>query len=191
MNNSYIRSIIFCILLTWSYSVFSDTSNEKLLATVKSFYGWVLTNGHTASELEPKIVNIPGSTRFFLDTTSLQAFSDKLMSSNMFSQDFSNAVKRYYKKYENDFNRLSKNDFDEYESEGGRILMEVQDMDIYFCAQEYDYTPDFVKGQRIVNYKINGNHATAVIESPFKWKTTFNFKQVNGNWLISGYCVFK
>ncbi|HJX31687.1 MAG TPA: hypothetical protein VJ624_07540 [Thermodesulfobacteriota bacterium] len=30
-----------------------------------------------------------------------------------------------------------------------------------------------------------------VVESPYKWKTTFDFKNEDGQWLIIGYCVYQ
>jgi len=178
--------------LSWPLSSFSETRDSPhLLSTVKTFYGWVLKNGEVASRLEPKIKNVPDSTRFFLDTSSLKVFTDKFMSSGLFSPGFPNAVTRYYTKYKNEFETLTQNDFDQYAHDGRGPLMDVEDMDIYFCAQEYEYTPEFIAALKVVNSTVNGARATAVIESPYKWQTTFHFSKVKGQWLISGYCVYQ
>ncbi|MDD5411865.1 MAG: hypothetical protein PHF31_10700 [Methylobacter sp.] len=132
-----------------------------------------------------------GSTRFFLDTTSLHAFTEELMNSQQFSPQFPNAVARYYTKYQKEFEALTQKDFDEYARDGRGPLMDVEDMDIYFCAQEYEYTPKFIDSLKVSKFTVNGDTATAVIESPYKWQTTFHFTKVKGQWLISGYCVYQ
>jgi hypothetical protein len=191
MNSSVWRSIAFSSLLVWPLSSFSAADSQPLLNTVKAFYGWVLKNGEAASRLEPKIVNVSGSTRFFLDTSSLQAFTEKFMNSQLFSPQFPNAVAKYYTKYQKEFEALTQKDFDDLARDGRGPLMDVEDMDIYFCAQEYEYTPKFVDSLKISKSTVNGNTATAVIESPYEWKTTFHFTKVKGKWLISGYCVYQ
>lgn len=191
VNASMLRSIAVSFLLAWPLSSFSAADSQPLLSTVKAFYGWVLKNGDAASHLEPKIVNVSGSTRFFLDTSSLQAFTEKIMSSQLFSPEFPNAVTKYYTKYQKEFEALTQKDFNEYARDGRGPLMDVEDMDIYFCAQEYEYTPKFIDGLKLSKSTFNGVYATAVVESPYKWQTTFHFMKFKGQWLISGYCVYQ
>lgn len=191
MFTSMSRSIAFSLLLGWPLSCLSAADSQPLLSTVKAFYGWVLKNGDAASRLEPKIVDISGSTHFFLDTSTLQAFTDKFMDSQLFSPQFPNAVARYYTMYQKEFEALTQKEFDELAHDGRGPLMDVEDMDIYFCAQEYEYTPEFIDSLKVSKSTVNGDTATAVVESPYEWKTTFHFMKVKGKWLISGYCVYQ
>jgi len=129
-----LRLIAFSILLVWPLACLSAADSQPLLNTVKAFYGWVLKNGDAASRLEPKIVDVSGSTHFFLDTSTLQAFTEKFMSSQLFSPQFPNTVEKYYAKYQKKFEALTQKDFDELSRDGRGPLMDVEDMDIYFCA---------------------------------------------------------
>jgi hypothetical protein len=61
----------------------------------------------------------------------------------------------------------------------------------HFCAQEYEYTPKFVDSLKFSKSTVNGDTATAIVESPYGSKTTFHFSMVKGKWLISGYCVYQ
>ena len=75
--------------------------------------------------------------------------------------------------------------------DGRGPMMDVEDMDIFFCAQEYDYDPKFIQGMRISELSEKSDVTSVVVESPYKWKTRFNFTREDGQWLIVGYCVYQ
>ena len=162
-----------------------------MLGKVKDFYMWALANHDKVSALEPRIRNVEGSTRFYLDIKTLDEFSHEFMKSGLFSKQFPDAIARYYKKYEAQFNALPQSEFDEMAKDGRGPMMDVEDMDIFFCAQEYDYDPKFIQGMRISELSEKSDVTSVVVESPYKWKTTFNFKNEDGKWLIVGYCVYQ
>jgi len=41
---------------------------EDLLRTVRDFYAWVLVHHKEVAALEPKVVDVKGSTKFYLET---------------------------------------------------------------------------------------------------------------------------
>ncbi len=182
-------SIGFLTLL--SAQIQAEPSSQELLDTVKGFYTWVQLYEKTISALEPKIINVPNSTRFYLDTTTQQLFINQFLSTGYFSSEFPLAVARYYTRYKNEFEALTQKEFDQYAQDGRGPMMEVEDMDIYFCAQEYEYTSDFINGLKIVKTSFSGDRAVATLESPYKWQTEFHFQRKNNRWLISGYCVYQ
>jgi len=170
----------------------ADVATAKvLLAKVKDFYMWALANHDKVSALEPRIRNVEGSTRFYLDLKTLDEFSCEFMKSGLFSKQFPEAIARYYKKYEAQFNALPQSEFDEMAKDGRGPMMEVEDMDIFFCAQEYEYDQKFIQGMRISEVSEKSEVTSVVVESPYKWKTMFDFKKEGGQWLIVGYCVYQ
>jgi hypothetical protein len=70
-------------------------------------------------------------------------------------------------------------------------MMEVEDMDIFFCAQEYDYTRAFAEKMAIKSFKMSGDQAEVVVISSYQWETNFSMVKRQGRWLISRYCVFQ
>jgi hypothetical protein len=139
--------------------------------------------------LEPKIVEVQGSTRFYLDTKTLKPFAERFVASGYFTSDFPRAVERYYKKYEARFAAMS--ELDQMAKDGRGPLLETEDMDLFFCAQEYDYKKDFVDRLKLATVAVHGDKATAEVESTYQWKTKFRFRKVAGRWLIAGYCVYE
>jgi hypothetical protein len=86
---------------------------------------------------------------------------------------------------------LPQKEFDDLKRDGRGPMMEVEDMDIFFCAQEYEYTPDFVAKMRIKSFQLKGDRAEVVVISPYQWETPFSMVKRDGRWLISRYCVFQ
>lgn len=164
---------------------------QDLLSTIKGFYTWALTHNEPVYALAPAIKNHENSSRFYLDTTQLAAFTEQFMASGYFSSQFPAAVTQYYRNYETEFATYTQETFDQMAADGRGPLLEVEDMDIFFCAQEYDWTPDFIDNTRLVKTSVQGDNATAIVESTYQWQTTFHFHQEKGHWLISGYCVFE
>ena len=52
--------------------------------------------------------------------------------------------------------------------DGRGPMMDVEDMDIFFCAQEYDYDPKFIQGMRISELSEKSDVTSVVVESPYK-----------------------
>ena len=75
--------------------------------------------------------------------------------------------------------------------DGRGPLMDVEDMDLFFCAQEYEYAASFADAMKLKSVRISGMRASAVVESPYGWQTPFRFVRDGGSWRISGYCVFR
>ena len=169
----------------------SNQDEQAVMAGVQGFYGWVLKNGKQVSALQPQIRDIAGSKRFQLDTKNLQAFSGKFMASGYFAPDFPAALQRYYGKYQQQFQAYTDAEFAEMAKDGRGPLMETEDMDIFFCAQEYEYKPSFIKKIKAKSIKLDGDNASVTIVSPYQWETEFKFVKVGQRWLIAGYCVFQ
>ena len=70
-------------------------------------------------------------------------------------------------------------------------MMDVEDMDIFFCAQEYEYKDEYIKSIRLKELEINGDTASVVTIFPFEWETPFKLKKIEGKWLISAFCVYQ
>lgn len=181
----------FLLSLTLAACQLQENDADQLLTTVKKFYTWVLVNGEATQALAPKIVVIPNSTRFQLETSTLASFNQKMLSSGVFAPSFPSKVEQYYAKHQAAFAKLPQQEFDKMAKLGRGPMMEVEDMDMFFCAQEYDNTPEFIEKLTVKEFSFNGNTATAVIESTYGWPTTFYFEKINNAWLISGYCVFE
>jgi hypothetical protein len=86
---------------------------------------------------------------------------------------------------------LPQQEFADLKKYGRGPLMEVEDMDIFFCAQEYDYTPEFLAKTAIKSFRLSGDRAEVVVISPYQWETNFSMVKREGRWLISRYCVFQ
>lgn len=151
----------------------------------------MLVHHQEVAALEPKIVNVKGTTKFYLETKTLRPFTDRFLASGYFTRDFPSAVERYYKKYQAQFAAMSKREFDEMAKDGRGPLLETEDMDLFFCAQEYEYKQDFVNRLKLASVAVQGDTATAEVESTYQWKTKFRFRKEGGRWLISGYCVYE
>jgi hypothetical protein len=168
-----------------------DNESAVILDRVKNFYSWVLSNDRSVTALEPRIKNVKGSSKFYLDVTTLAAFSDALMKSGDFSADFPSRVEKYYLIHKKKISQYSKHDFDQMKKNGRGPLMGTEDMDIFFCAQEYEYAQNFIDGMQLADLQITGKSATATVVSPYDWKSEFQFKKVGTRWLISAYCEYK
>jgi hypothetical protein len=164
---------------------------QDLQKTVQGFYAWVLVHHLEVAALEPKIVEIQGSTKFYLDTKTLRPFAERFVASGYFTPDFPRTIERYYKKYEAQFAAMSKREFDQMAKDGRGPLLETEDMDLFFCAQEYEYKKDFVDHLKLTSAAVHGDTATAEVESTYQWKTKFKFRKDGRRWLISGYCVYE
>ena len=169
----------------------SSQDEQALMAGVQGFYGWVLKNGKQVSALQPQIKDISGSKKFQLDTKNLKAFSGKFMASGYFAPDFPAALKRYYGKYQQQFKAYTDAEFAQMAKDGRGPLMETEDMDIFFCAQEYEYKTSFIKKIKAKTIKIDGDKASVTVVSPYQWEAEFKFVKVDQRWLIAGYCVFQ
>lgn len=164
---------------------------KQLLGVVRGFYLWALKNGTQTRKLEPQIRNVSGTSQFYLDTSTLGPFTEQFMKSGYFAPTFPDAVTRYYTRYETDFAVLSQRAFDEMARDGRGPLMETEDMDIFFCAQEYRYDRKFIDATKVESIAVDAGNATLVVQSPLHWKTDFRFVQIDGHWLIAGYCVYQ
>jgi hypothetical protein len=179
------------ILQVLAPAAFARPSQQQLLETVQGFYAWTVQQGSQTAKLEPHIKDVPGTTRFYLDTSTLDAYTARFMQSGYFAPDFPAALSRYYKRYEAEFNNLGQDAFDQLAKDGRGPMMETEDMDPFFCAQEYEYQKSFVKGMKIKTANIGRLTATATVTSPYQWETRFRFTKVGNRWLISGYCVYE
>jgi hypothetical protein len=191
-----LRTLIFFTL--FSSTVYAQTSEPStniehaiILERVKDFYAWALSNSRMVMSLEPRIKNVKGKSKFYLDVSTLNAFSNAFMKSGDFSDDFPSRLEKYYGQYREKFNRYSQNEFTQIQKNGRGPLMETEDMDIFFCAQEYEYAQPFIDDMKLADIKITDKTASATVVSPYNWKTEFQLKKVNQRWLISAYCVYK
>ncbi|MFZ6760773.1 hypothetical protein ACO0K9_26500 [Undibacterium sp. Ji50W] len=169
----------------------STTDEQALMARVQGFYGWVLKNGTQVGKLQPAIKDIPGSNTFQLDTKNIQAFSGKFMASGFFAPEFPSAIEHYYDKYQQQFAAYTPAEFAQMAKDGRGPLMESEDMDIFFCAQEYEYKKSFISKMKAKTVKLDGDKASIVVVSPYQWETGFRFARINKQWMITGYCVFQ
>lgn len=168
-----------------------NTDEQALMERVLGFYNWVLKNGKQVSRLQPKIRDIPKSRKFELDTHNLRAFTDKFIASGNFAPEFAEAVQRYYVKYQKEFAAYTDAEFAQMAKDGRGPLMDTEDMDIFFCAQEYEYKKNYVARMQPKTVKIEGDNASMTVVSAYQWETAFRFVRKNQQWLIAGYCVFR
>lgn len=172
-------------------SAVAESDNDALLKAVQDFYGWVLQHGKEVAQMQPAIKDVKDSTRFYLDTSSMDDFTAQFMKSGYFSAEFAQAVSAYYNQQKTKIDTMSQQEFDQIAKDGRGPMLETEDMDIYFCAQEYEYKPEFVQGMKIKSAAVTDDTATAVVESPYQWDTEFKFHKNDGRWQIAGYCVYK
>jgi hypothetical protein len=187
---------VFTILLLVSVAACTHAAGDKsqgeaLLQTVTGFYGWVLENGKDAQRFEPRITHMPGSTHLYLDQSTLGQYSDALISSGYFAPEFRSNVAGFYARSAHELSKYSQREFDEMARDGRGPLIDSEDIDVFFCSQEAEYTSDYVAGTRLQQLRINGETATAVIVTTDQWKTNFSFRKIDGIWRISGYCLYK
>lgn len=140
---------ITALLCSFSNAAISENYETESLGLIKNFYTWVIENESEVSKLEPTIVDVPGNNRFYLDTTNLSKFSSAFLESGYFSKTFQTSLEAYYVKYKNKFDAYPQKEFDDLAKYGRGPLMEVEDMDIYFCAQEYEYKSEFVEAMKV------------------------------------------
>ena len=182
--------LIVAVLLAQSARA-DSAGDQQFLPVVRGFYAWALQNGKATQALEPKIRQVPASTRLFLDTATLPAFTSRLMKSGQFAPAFESAVERYYAKQRAMLEGMTPQQFDQMASDGRGPLMDTEDMDLFFCAQEYRYTKKFVQRMRVKSWNATGSAASAVVVSPLGWETRFQFDRIGNRWLIAGYCVYE
>ncbi len=183
--------ILALCLLAAAPAMAARTDEQQMLDTVREFYGWSLANGKRVLKLEPRLQDVTGTTRFQLDVSTLQPFIAQFMRSGFFAPGFSDAMARYYLRHKIGFEGLDQTAFDQMARDGRGPMMKTEDMDIFFCAQEYRYQQKFIDGMRIKSALVSGDTATAIVVSPLHWETSFDFVKVNGRWRIAGYCVFR
>jgi hypothetical protein len=186
-------AVLITMLFYGACGVNRDDPVERAAAlhTIKGFYQWALEHGKEVVTLQPVIKDIPHSNRFFLDTANLDKFAKKFLDSGFFAPEFETALRKYYERYKAQFETLPQEEFAELKKYGRGPLMEVEDMDIFFCAQEYDDTPAFVAKTAIKSFRLSGDRAEIVVISPYQWETNFSLVKREGRWLISRYCVFQ
>jgi hypothetical protein len=187
------RSIVFALVAFFLIpcSAAPASTKQELHAVVQNFYSWVLANGHAVQKLQPKIMQASGSVRLAIDMSTLPAYSARMMRSGSFSADFPQAVQRYYAAEQAKLDAISQEEFEQIARDGRGPMMDAEDMDVFFCAQEYEYKKSFVRKLRIALSQINGSEATATVVSPLGWQTQFKFTKASGRWLIAGYCVYQ
>ena len=186
-------AVLAMMLLSGACGMKGDDTAERqaALRTIKGFYLWALEHRKEVEALQPVIKDIPQSNRFYLDISHLDGFAKKFLDSDFFAPEFAAAVRKYYERYKAQFEALPEKEFAELKKSGRGPMMEVEDMDIFFCAQEYDDTPDFVAKMAIKSFRISGDRAEVVVISPYQWETDFTMVKREGRWLISRYCVFQ
>lgn len=191
-------TIFFCTLCAAadaaspaSDSTSADSNGAEIAATLERYYRWVLVNSEVVAKDAPRLVDVPGTTRFYLDRSSENQFIDGFMNSGNFSSEFALAVARYYAKYEKEFSAFTPAEFDQMAHDGRGPMMDVEDMDIFFCAQEYEYKDEYIQSIRLKELEINGDTASVVTIFPFEWETPFKLKKIDGKWLISAFCVYQ
>jgi len=172
-----------------SESTHSDYN--EILATLNGYYRWVLANADTVMKNAPGLVDVPGSTKFYLNRSSEPEFISGFMDSGFFSAEFPAAVSSYYAKYEKEFSAYSQAEFDQMAHDGRGPLMEVEDMDIFFCAQEFEYKDSYINSIELKDLEIKGDTASVVTIFPFAWETNFKLQKAKGRWLIAGFCVYE
>ncbi len=193
MNRIPTRTLLLLALLALSPLPTQAEPDEaaRILAAIKDFYRWVLADGKHIVSLQPKIVEEENSSRFHLDMSTLPPFSNAFMASGFFTADFPAALERYYSKYQREFAQYPQQEFDEIAKYGRGPMMDVEDMDIFFCAQEYDYTAEFVDALTLKNIEIKGDSAQVSVVSTYQWETPFTLEKIDGQWRIAGYCVYE
>ena len=185
------QGVLVSLLLLNGSEAWAGSAEPPLLDTVRAFYGWVLDHGEETARLQPGIKAESSSNRLYLDLSTLHSFSESFLRSGFFAPAFSRSVEGYYRKRAAEIAALPQAEFDEMARDGRGPLLETEDMDIFFCAQEYEYRPQFIQEMRLKSLWAEGATAVAVVISPAKWETTFHFVKDQERWLISGYCVYR
>ncbi|MFZ6655010.1 hypothetical protein [Undibacterium sp. TJN19] len=191
MKNHFARLLLLSLISLAAQARADSNDEQALMKTVRGFYGWVLKDGKQVSKLQPVIRNIPGGHQFRLDTHNLPVFTEKFIASGYFAPAFSSAVERYYAKYTQQIKAYTAAEFNQMAKDGRGPLMDTEDMDIFFCAQEYEYKKAFVAKMKPKAVKVEGDTASLKVVSPMEWETEFKFVKINQQWLIAGYCVFQ
>ena len=186
--------MVLVLLLGSSHAAVSgdiDDQGAALSQTVRGFYGWALSHGMETRRLEPHIVPMRESTRLTLDMSTLDKYCKQFMESGFFSPEFPAHLLNYYRNSSEHLQEYSQADYDEMARDGRGPLMDSEDLDVFFCSQEAQYTSSYAAGARLMNIKIGSDTANADVVTPDNWKTKFNFRKVGKQWLISGYCLYQ
>ena len=184
---------LLMLLTTPSAAQGVATQNQQavLSQTVQDFYTWVLAHGMETRRLEPRIVPIQGSTRLALDMSTLSDYSRAFLQSGCFAPEFPSRVDSFYQRASDRLEKYSQAEFDEMAREGRGPLMDSEDIDVFFCSQEAQYTTSYATGARLGISQIGVDIAVAEVVTPDTWKTKFTFRRIGKKWLISGYCLYR
>jgi len=193
MKTSWLTCIMSALLVCAAPVTASASAADEqaLMVRVHGFYDWVLKNGKQVSKLQPAIKDIPGSKKFELDTRNIKAFSGKFKASGYFAPEFPAAIEQYYGNYQKQFAAYTPAEFAQMAKDGRGPLMDTEDMDIFFCGQEYEYKKSFTSKMKAKSIKLDGDKASIIVVLPYQWETEFHFARINSQWMITGYCVFK
>lgn len=190
LNKIYVIALMLALAVNTPAEA-TNSEGAALLQTVQQFYGWVLKHGQETRRFEPRVMQETGSTRLYLNQSSLDQYSDALMASGFFAPEFRSRVAGFYARSALELNKYSQSEFDEMAQDGRGPLIDSEDIDVFFCSQEAEYSRAYASGARLNSYKIKDDTATAVIITPDQWKTTFTFRKLKIGWRISGFCLYK
>ena len=158
---------------------------------VRRFYEWTLRNGEQVRRLEPRVSWDPENRRLALDTTTLPEFVAAFMDSGLFAPEFATILSGYYRNHGEVIAATPPDLLDTYATHGRDILLETEDMDIFFCAQEMQYTTTFIRRMTLRTVHADADRTDVRSTSTYGWKTDFTLRRVDGRWRIAGYCVFR
>lgn len=184
-------SLLLCLASIFQSARAETRDEREILHTIKGFYVWILKHGPVMDTFQPHIADKVGSNQFYLDRSNEAKFAGYFMRSGLFASDFPQKLSAYYEPIERQIEKISNQEFDDIARDGRGPMMEAEDMDVYFCAQEYEYKRDFVFGMRLKSLLVERDHAHAIVISPLSWETTFEMERHHGRWLIAGYCLYK
>jgi hypothetical protein len=158
---------------------------------VRRFYEWVLPNGERVRGLEPKVSWAPDTRQLSLDTGTLPEFVAAFMDSGLFAPEFAEVLSGYYRNHAAAIASTPPDLRDAYATHGRDILLETEDMDIFFCAQEAQYNRQFIRRMKLRTLRADSTLAVVRSTSPYGWMTEFALRRVADHWLITSYCVFR
>jgi hypothetical protein len=157
---------------------------------VRRFYAWTLDNGQRVRRLEPKVSWDPATRELALGTATLPDFVGAFMDSGLFAPEFAGVLAGYYQNHAAAIAATPPDLLEAYAMHGRDILLETEDMDIFFCAQESEYTPSFIRQMKLIATRATPEAVTIRSISTYEWKTDFTLRKLGDQWLITGYCVF-
>ena len=179
------------VLLLAAHSGGAAPGGDTPSRVVRRFYEWTLRNGEQVRRLEPRVSWDPENRRLALDSTTLPEFVAAFMDSGLFAPEFATVLSGYYRTHAEHIAATPPDLLDAYATHGRDILLETEDMDIFFCAQEAQYTPQFVRRMKLRTIRADSTLAVIRSTSSYGWTTEFALRRVADHWLITGYCVFR